>query len=101
MTRTRLAYLALLLALSPIAMAAADDDHERAREALERGEVLPLAEILERVQGQMPGEVIETELDREHRHWIYELKLIDADGRIVELEVDATDGRILRSELDD
>lgn len=101
MTRTRIAFLALLLALPPLAMAAADSDHERAREALERGEVLPLAEILEQVQGQAPGEVIETELDREHGRWIYELKLIDPHGRVVELEVDAADGRILRSELDD
>ena len=101
MTRIHLACLASLLALSSFASAVADSDHERAREALRRGEVLPLAEILERVRTQMPGEVIETELEREHERWIYELKLIDADGRIIELEVDATDGRVLRSEPDD
>jgi uncharacterized membrane protein YkoI len=101
MTRTRLALLTLLLALLPLAEGAADSDHERARQALERGEVLPLAEILERVRSQAPGEVIETEFDREGGRWVYELKLIDPQGRVVELEVDAVDGRILRSELDD
>ena len=84
-----------------MALAMADDDHERARAALQRGEVLPLAEILARVQAELAGEVIATELEREHRRWVYELKLIDPVGRIVELEVDAADGRILHSELDD
>ncbi len=103
MTRTRLALLALLLVLLPLAKGGADDDgdHERARQALERGEVLPLAEILERVRSQAPGEVIATEFEREDGRWVYELKLIDAGGRVVELEVDAVDGRILHSELDD
>lgn len=101
MTRASLFLATLLAALLPVMQVAADDDHERARAALERGEVLPLAEILERVKGQLAGEVIATEFDREDGRWVYELKLIDPGGRVVELEVDAADGRILRSELDD
>lgn len=101
MTRTILLPTALLVALLPLTQVAADKDHDRARAALERGEVLPLAEILERVQGQLAGEVIATEFDREDGRWVYELKLIEPGGRVVELEVDAADGRILHSELDD
>lgn len=101
MTRAGLASITLLLALLPVALAAADDDHDRARAALQRGEVLPLADILERVQGEVEGEVIATEFEREDGRWVYELKLIDAGGRVVELEVDAVDGRILHAEPDD
>ncbi len=101
MTRIILLPTALLVALLPFTQVAADKDHDRARAVLERGEVLPLAEVLERVRGEFPGEVIATEFDREHGRWVYELKLIDPGGRVVELEVDAVDGRILDTELDD
>ncbi|MFZ4539321.1 PepSY domain-containing protein [Propionivibrio sp.] len=42
----------------------ARDDHERARQALEAGEVLPLRTILERVEREYPGQVIDVELER-------------------------------------
>jgi uncharacterized membrane protein YkoI len=89
--------LAVLFGTGP---ALADDDHERARAALERGEVLPLAIILERLQGVIDGDVIATEFERDDGRWIYEIEYIDRDGRIVELEVDAADGRILKREVD-
>jgi uncharacterized membrane protein YkoI len=90
-------FLAVLLATGPTL---ADNDHERARAALERGEVLPLATILEQLQGVIDGDVIATEFERDDGRWIYEIEYIDRDGRIVELEVDAADGRILKREVD-
>lgn len=88
-----------LLLLAMAAAAAADPhDHDRARAALERGEVLPLAEILATVTAQVPGEVVEVELEREHGAWVYELKVISPDGRMLEVLVDATAGRLLKQE---
>jgi uncharacterized membrane protein YkoI len=78
-----------------------DHDHDRARAALERGEVLPLAEILASVTAQVPGDVVEVELEREHGAWVYELKVIAPNGRVLEVLVDAAAGRLLAHEEDD
>jgi len=78
----------------PVGLADSDSDHDRARAALERGEVRPLAEVLAAVATQVPGEVIEVELEREHGHWVYELKVIARDGRVLEVLVDAATATI-------
>lgn len=77
-------------------VAAGDDDHDRARAALERGEVLPLRTILDKVEREHPGKVVEVELEREHGRWIYEIRLLRSGGVLVRLEVDARDGAVLR-----
>ncbi len=87
---------ALLAALAPARAGARDaHDHDRARQALEAGEILPLRTILERVAGEHPGRVLEVELEREQGRWIYEIKLLRAGGSLIRLEVDARDGRTL------
>lgn len=81
--------------------AAAGNDHDRARKALEAGEVLPLRTILDRVERTHPGQVIDVELEREHEdsreRWIYEIKLLRGDGALIKLKVDARDGKLLGS----
>jgi len=77
----------------------ADDqrDHDRARAALKAGEVLPLQEVLDKVQRSHPGEVLEVELEREDGRWVYELKLLQSGGRLLRLDVDAKTASVLRS----
>jgi uncharacterized membrane protein YkoI len=103
--RPRLARrLALVLLLLAAAGAAADPDrrdHDRARAALERGEVLPLAQILGAVAAAVPGDVVELELEREDGAWVYEIKVIAPDGRLLEVLVDGASGRLLEQEEDD
>jgi uncharacterized membrane protein YkoI len=80
---------------------AGEEDHERARKALEAGEVLPLKTILERVARAYPGQVMDVELEREHRgtdaRWIYDIKVLRSSGALVKLKVDAHDGTVLGS----
>lgn len=75
--------------------ALADNDHELARRALEAGEVLSLRSVLEKVERDFPGEVIEVELEREDGHWIYEIKLLRRGGGLLKLKVDARDATVL------
>jgi uncharacterized membrane protein YkoI len=108
----RLVWAIALLAASAIAFAAAsagparaddwdhDRDHDRARAALQRGEVLPLATILERLASVIDGEIIAAEFDRDDGLWLYEIEYIDQDGRVVELVVNAADARVLEREVD-
>lgn len=86
----------LAAGLVPSASVAGEQDHERARQALERGEVLPLRTILDKIARDYPGEVVEVELERERGTWIYEIELIGADGRLVKLEIDAGSAAVLR-----
>lgn len=71
----------------------ADDDHERARAAVVRGEVLPLDAVLALVPLHAGERLLDAELEREGGRWVYELELISADGRVREVELDARDGR--------
>ena len=78
-----------------------EHDHERARRALECGEVMPLADVLAAVRPHISGKIIETEFEKEDGIWVYEMKYIDRRGRMVEIYVDARTGRILKSEGDE
>jgi len=89
----------ILAGLIPAKPSLADDrqDHDRARQALEAKEILPLQTLLARIERQHPGQIMEVELEREHGRWRYEIKLLRSDGALVKLEIDARDGSILRS----
>ncbi|TCP44178.1 PepSY domain-containing protein [Rhodovulum marinum] len=97
------AVLALLLGLAVPAGADRDDDrdHDRARDALARGEILPLHTILPGLQDRFGGRLLEVELEREDGRMVYEVELITARGRILEIVVDAATGRVLETEEDD
>lgn len=106
-TRRRFLLLPLLLvALSAFLPAAGvragddDRDHEEARALLQRGEILPLAHVLELVRGIEPGDVIEVELDRDDGVWEYQVKVLTPTGRVREVTLDARDGRLLKLEDD-
>ncbi|MCC7485825.1 MAG: peptidase [Burkholderiales bacterium] len=87
---------ALLLASGAGPGRARDErDHDRARRALEAGEILPLRTILERVERDTPGQVMEVELERKDGRWIYEIKMLRAGGSLVKLRVDARDARLI------
>jgi uncharacterized membrane protein YkoI len=100
LTATRLvaAQLAALAATLMVAMPAAADsrrDHERARAAVEAGEVMPLAKVLERLATTHPGQVLEVELERDDGRWLYEVRLLHRDGRLMKLELDARTAKVL------
>ncbi len=95
----RLTSLLLALALSGVPVARADgrDDHEQARAAMLAGEVLPLPALLERLQRSHPGQVLELELERDDGRWVYEVRLLQPDGRLLRLDVDARTAEVLRA----
>ena len=97
MRRALLAALAGLVLL-PALPAAADDDHERARAAVEAGSIRPLVQLLADVEQRYVGQVVETELDDDDdkgRRWIYKFKLLPPSGRMYRVEVDAATGAVL------
>ncbi|ADO44105.1 PepSY domain-containing protein [Ketogulonicigenium vulgare] len=81
--------------------AAADSDQDRARDALARGEILPLSTILARIEADVAGRVIEVDYDEDDGRFIYEIEMLLFDGRLLELEIDAQTGVIIDSEYED
>lgn len=74
----------------------AEDDHDKARKALESGQVLSLQQILQKISKDYPAQVIEVELERKSNGWIYEIKQLSTDGSLSKLEVDAKTGIVLK-----
>ena len=92
--------MALISALALLATAArADDDHDHevARQAVARGEIKSLTDILQAVRGKLPGEVAGVKLERKHGRPIYEFRVVGAQGRLLEVHVDAATGDIYRT----
>jgi uncharacterized membrane protein YkoI len=86
--------------------AAADDegeyderhDHDEAREAVEHGEALPLDAVLAAVEKKVVGEVVGIEFEKSEGVWVYELKVVDAAGHVIEVLADAKTAAIIRVE---
>lgn len=76
--------------------ARADDDHELARRLVEQGKVLPLRSVLERLERELPGRALKVGFEHDGGRFVYKILLLQPDGRVAKLEVDATDGRVLR-----
>jgi uncharacterized membrane protein YkoI len=91
----------MAMLLSPLALPGAwagdNRDHERARAAVQAGEVLPLPNLLQKLQRTHPGQVLELELARDDDRWIYEVKLLQANGQLLKLELDAGTGQVLQA----
>jgi hypothetical protein len=98
--RQRIVFAALLLTglAPPSAWSGDSPDHERARAAVEAGQVLPLPTLLERLRRTHPGQVLELELEREDGRWIYEVKLLQANGQLLKLDVDAATAQVLQGQ---
>lgn len=93
--------LACLLALAS-SLACADDQEvmDRLRTAVERGEALPLSSLQRSLGRAFPGEIIGIEVDEDDGRFVYEFKVLQSSGRILEIEMDAADGAVLDVEND-
>ena len=94
-----MAALLLLVCLLPAARASKRDgnDHDLVRAAVQAGQVMPLHSLLERLRRSHPGQVLALELEQEDGRWLYEVKLLQADGQLLKLELDAHSGELLRA----
>ncbi len=89
--------LIALLASVLLATSVQASDHERAREGLVRGGLVPLSSITAEVQRVFGGRVLEAELDQGSTPH-YELEVLLPDRRLIELEFDATTGKLVKIE---
>lgn len=89
----RTLFLVALLAW-PLATPAQEQD--TVRRAVKDGSVRPLTEILALVQQRHPGRVLDVELERSlDGRLVYDIELLTADGRKLEVDVDAATGNVI------
>jgi uncharacterized membrane protein YkoI len=91
-----LAGLAFVAAAPRVADAHDHDELRRdeVRRAVEAGEIRSLADILGALRGKLPGEVAGIEIERSHGHWRYEFRVVDSQGRLFDVYIDARSGEI-------
>jgi uncharacterized membrane protein YkoI len=95
--RSHLLAMALLAAMALATPAGAASDQQRAREALQAGEILPLGAIIQSVNRQVEGRVLNAWLEKHGKKgWTYRLKLLDREGNIVGVVADARTGEVLQ-----
>ena len=56
---------------------AGEDDHDRARQALQDGKI-PALRVLDRVERDYPGQVVKVEFEEDDGEFIYEIRLLQA-----------------------
>jgi hypothetical protein len=72
------------------------EDHDQARAALQAGEIKPLRQVLDKVDAQFSGQMLEAELEHKHGLWVYEIKVLAPDGSIMKLYYDAAALELVR-----
>ncbi len=75
--------------------------HDEAQELKSMGNILPLEQVVDRARAQHGGRVLEAELEREDGRYVYEVELLDEQGRVWEMYYDAESGEALKSSRDD
>ncbi len=70
--------------------------YDRARRAVERGDALPLAAIIGHLHETAPGQIVSLEYEYEFDRWVYEFKVIDGEGRLQKVHLDARSGALVR-----
>lgn len=72
------------------------NDQISARLQLARGNVRPFGQLLKVIRRAAPGDVVRVKLRQRPRGpWIYDVTVLGADGRYVQLSLNASDGRIV------
>jgi len=69
--------------------------HDRARAALQSGQIVPLDEVLEVLRGKGIGQILEVELEQHDGRWICEVESLSPDGVISTHVVDARTKAVL------
>jgi len=93
-----------LLCLSlfgPVSAALADTDYLEAQRLLESGKILPLEDILAIVKKAVPGRLLEIELETKDSQVIYEVEILNANGVVKEVYINASSGEIISTKDDD
>lgn len=78
-----------------------ETEHDHARRLQREGAILPLEQVVSSAQARHAGELLEVELEHKRGRYVYEVEILDPQGRVWEMRFDAHDGTFLREEVED
>ncbi|MEZ5507946.1 MAG: PepSY domain-containing protein [Gammaproteobacteria bacterium] len=90
---------ALIATVFSVGTANADDDSREVRRLVQEGKVMSLEALLGMHRDRLQGRILDLEMEEEHGRVIYEIKTLDAEGVVREVEVDAQTGEWLREKV--
>jgi len=73
----------------------ADADPEQVRAATESGKIKPLTDILKIVGKEVPGKVLDVQVDDSQSPWLYRVKVRGQKGDVTLVTVNAETGKIV------
>ena len=88
--------LAFAVLLTPVTAASDMEDdpkdssqQDQARDAVRKGLVRPLEDVLALVRKTVKGDIVEIEFDDDDGRYVYEIEYVDPNGHLMEIKVDA------------
>lgn len=90
----------ILMASLLVSQAQADIGAKQARILSAQNKILPLEQIITKVLAIKSGQIIEAELEEQDNGYSYELEILDENGIVWELEVDANTGELMEMKED-
>jgi len=75
-------------------------DADEAMELKQSGQIMSLETLIAQVQKNYPGQIIEIKLDEKDDRYVYEIEVVDNEGVVIELTIDAATGEVLRYKKD-
>lgn len=79
----------------------ADQSAVKARQLQQQGDILPLEQIIDLAMAVKQGQILETDLELDDGRYVYELEILDANGQVWEVEIDAQTGELVELENED
>lgn len=71
-----------------------EDDHDLAYKALQSGRIVPFAKIMDWLEREYEGYILEIELESEGGALTYEVDFLTPQKKVIELEFDAESGAL-------
>lgn len=81
-----------------------ESDHEKAIQAVQNEEILPLDQILSKIQDKFEGRILGINLTDNEKGlfgWVYDIRLINNRNKVVNIRVDAGTSTVLLIESGD
>lgn len=75
-----------------------DHDHEQARQLRHEGKIVSLESIVKQAQSIKAGNILEIELKNADKSYLYEVEILDPDGKVWELLFDGATGKLIQTQ---
>jgi|GEM_PF-3412349 len=84
----------LFVTAQPAAAAWNDENrsYDKAHRAVAEGAALPLPKIIEHLRRHVSDDIVALEYEYEFDRWVYEFKIVDSEGRLQRIHLDAATG---------